>query len=466
MLFNSFVFIGFLLITFFLYYLPILKKYQVQVLISASLFFYSYQQPSLLFLLLFSALINIVFSFLVLNGQRHLMKIYATIGVIINVLILFFFKYTSLVAKLFFAENDSIGSFFLNIPLPIGISFYTFQGISLMIDVFRNGNFNNIRNNSSSFIDYGKHVLLFKSFFPQLIAGPIVKAHDFIPQIKSKSFDGINWEFVFRCLITGYFLKMVVADNLKDFTYWISFPFFQGYSSLTLLTMLFGYSCQIFADFAGYSLIAIGLANLFGYHFFNNFDFPYFSRSFKEFWRRWHISLSSFLKEYLYIPLGGNRLGNLRTNLNLLLVMIIGGFWHGADWSYAIWGLFHGLALVVEKLIMDNVKIKGNKVISIFKILLTFCLVTFAWILFKLPNFAHVIEFFKCLYNNFGQTPNYQLITYTLIYSFPVFLYHLYHYLKLKKYLTDNYDFILFGIMLFLIITNSGSTGSFIYFQF
>lgn len=172
-------------------------------------------------------------------------------------------------------------------------------------------------------LKHAEMVLFFKAFFPQLVSGPIVKAHDFLPQIKPKMFKAVRWEYCFRKLILGYFLKMVIADNLKDHTFTIAYPYFENMSSLTLVVLLFGYSIQIFADFAGYSLIASGLASLLGYQFPINFNFPYVSSSFSDFWRRWHISLSSFLRDYLYIPLGGNRHGVTRTYLNLLLTYII-----------------------------------------------------------------------------------------------------------------------------------------------
>jgi alginate O-acetyltransferase complex protein AlgI len=195
---------------------------------------------------------------------------------------------------------------------------------------------------------------------------------------------------------------MVIADSLKEFTFWISFPHFQGFKTLPLLAMLFGYSCQIFADFAGYSLIAIGLAKLFGYDLLKNFDFPYISTSFKEFWKRWHISLSSFLMEYLYIPLGGNRKGKTRTYINLLLTMFLGGLWHGAAWSYAVWGTFHGMALAIERFLGDKVRLKKNFALEVLKGLMVFTFVTLAWLLLKLPQFAHVIHYFRSLVKNVG----------------------------------------------------------------
>ncbi|HEX5001148.1 MAG TPA: MBOAT family O-acyltransferase, partial [Bacteroidia bacterium] len=271
----------------------------------------------------------------------------------------------------------------------------------------------------------------------------------------------------FRKLVIGYFLKMVVADNLKEFTFWISYPYFEGFKTLPLLVMLFGYSCQIFADFAGYSLIAIGLAKLFGYNLLKNFNFPYISTSFKEFWKRWHISLSSFLMEYLYIPLGGNRKGKIRTYVNLMITMLLGGLWHGAAWSYAVWGAFHGLALAVERFFTYRLSLPNSLLIRFLRGLLVFSFVTLAWLLFKLPNFTHVIKYIQAIFANDGSN-YFEMSIYIFIYSIPVVLYHLVYLseqkfgaIKLRKA-----EFLPYGVMLFLILTNSGPAGSFIYFQF
>ena len=345
MLFTSLPFLVLFFITFSIYYLPYLRKYQVSILVIASLFFYAYDEPWFTLLLLFSASINILTSYYVVYGNQKNRKLIAVSGIVLNLAGLAFFKYSPLISQTLFSADSSVGHFLLKIPLPIGISFFTFEGISLVIDVWRDKKEDKTTTLvTPSLARHAQRTLFFISFFPHLIAGPILKAHDFYPQIAEKNFRNIAWESAFKTLITGYFLKMVVADNLKNFTFWIAYPYFEAYSTIDLCTMLFGYSIQIFADFAGYSLIAIGLAKLFGYDFQTNFYFPYISTSFKEFWKRWHISLSTFLMQYLYIPLGGNRKGKFRTYLNLLLTMVLGGLWHGAAWSYATWGLFHRTA--------------------------------------------------------------------------------------------------------------------------
>lgn len=302
MLFTDSIFIGLLALTFIIYYLPWLSKSQILVLIVSSLIFYAYDEPKLVLLLLFSGGMNVVVSYYIATGKTTHRKTLAVLGVTINLLLLAFFKYGSLVAKTLVKADDSIGQFLLHIPLPIGISFFTFEGISLLIDVFKENHFDNKKLIPRSLAQHASRTLFFISFFPHLVAGPILKAHDFYPQIGPKKLNTINWENCFKTLVVGYFLKMVVADNLKDFTFWIAFPYFQPLGTSTLIVMLLGYSCQIFADFAGYSLIAIGLAGLFGYHFNDNFNFPYISTSFREFWKRWHISLSSFHGISLFSP--------------------------------------------------------------------------------------------------------------------------------------------------------------------
>ncbi|HCW06554.1 MAG TPA: MBOAT family protein [Cytophagales bacterium] len=471
MLFTSFIFILLLVVTFGLYYLPWFKYFQVYILVVSSFIFYAYNEPILLLLLIFSPAVNILTSYYITYGTRFNKKAIAILGVAVELAVLTFFKYSPLFSRTFFGSTSSVGHFLLMIPLPIGISFFTFEGISLVIDVYSEKYFDRKKYVSTSLFEHAKNIYCFISFFPHLIAGPIVKAHDFLPQIKSKTFTDIDWQSAFRTLVTGYFLKMVVADNLKDFTFWIEYPYFLSAPSSKLIMMLIGYSCQIFADFAGYSLIAIGLAKLFGYNLMSNFNFPYISSSFKEFWKRWHISLSSYLMEYLYIPLGGNKKGKVRTYIHLMVTMLLGGLWHGASWSYAVWGGFHGFALAAERLLADFFKLKHNFFIIFLKRIIVFAFVTLAWLLFKLTDFSHVIMYMKSLVNNWSMSSNLKesmLCMNIFYYSLPVFCYHaLYLFSKSKHYyIFKRVEFLAYGIMLFFILTNSGEAGSFIYFQF
>ncbi len=474
MLFTSLAFFILLVITFVVYYLPVgfFKKASTQliILILSSVIFYGYYNPSLLFLLVFSGAVNTITSYYVTYGAAHNRKLLATIGIVINLVVLAFFKYSPLIATSFFNTENGIGEFLLTIPLPIGISFFTFEGISLVIDTYKGHTEKKFANLvDKSFSTHIRNSFFFIVFFPHLVSGPILKAHDFIPQIGNKLFKDIDWEYCFRTLVVGYFLKLVIADNLKDFTSSLIYPGFMTLSSLTLITMLLGYSFQIFADFAGYSLIALGLAGLFGYRLMQNFNYPYISTTFSEFWKRWHISLSTFLKEYLYFPLGGNRKGKLKTYINLTITMVLGGLWHGAAWSYAIWGAFHGLALALERLFNDkfDIKIKPNSFFYFVKIFFIFTMVSLAWLLFKLPNFDQVIMYIKALGSNTGMVTNYINIFLILLYSFPVVLYHIIYLRKqAKPAFLNKIEYVAFGVMLFLIFTNSGTAGTFIYFQF
>lgn len=477
MLFNSFVFLIFLLLTFVIYYLPFLEKYQVQVLIIASGVFYGYSQCFLLLLLIFSASINALTSYFVYyNNNYTYRKFWAASGVAANLFVLVFFKYNILIGSSIYGDLSNIeglGAYFLMLPLPVGISFYTFQGISLVVDVFRSSNQDHgpaahTVQIDRSFLLHFKKTFFYIVFFPQLVAGPIVKAYEFLPQIKRKFLNQIEWNFVFKNLILGYFLKIVIADNLKDQTFFIAYPFFQGYSSLNLVTFLFGFSVQIFSDFAGYSFIAIGVAALFGYKLPQNFNFPYISKSFSEFWRRWHISLSSWLKEYLYIALGGNRKGKVMTYVNLFLVMFFGGLWHGAAWGYAVWGMWHGVALTVERFFSRKKNKTDGFILQFAKICFVFLFVSFAWPLFKLPELKQAIMYFQAIYENVRLQPNITIIISIIFFSIPIAIFHIYYLIKQKykfKYFRA-LEYFAYGGMLFLLTVSNGSPGEFIYFQF
>ena len=470
MLFNSYPFFILILITVFLYYSP-LKKYQVPVLLVSSAIFYGYSQPYLLLLLFLSASLNAITSYLVFfeknNNNR---KIIAIIGVTFNLLVLAGFKYNHLLDRFVLSGANSFFYFWVALPLPIGISFYTFQGISLVMDVYKPlKNYNIIINRN--FITHYKNTIFFISFFPQLVSGPIVKAHDFLPQITQKYFKDIDLYYVYKRIVLGYFLKIVIADNLKEQTFWIAAPYFESKSSLTLITMLFGYSMQIFADFAGYSLIAIGVAALFGYKLPENFNFPYISTSITEFWQRWHISLSSWLKEYLYIGLlGGNRIGRGRTYLNLMIVMFLGGLWHGAALSYGIWGLWHGIGLAIERIFdaPKSISTRYNVFSDTFRMLFIFSFVSIGWLLFKLPNIGDAIQYILAIWKN-TNIPNSPLIILNiLIYTLPVVVYHALYLFEKNKVLKPIilFDHLTYASLLAVIFINGGLPGAFVYFQF
>jgi len=465
MLFTSSAFLVLVVVTFVIYYVLPGKRAQVALLIVASFIFYAWSFPVLLLLLLGSILINwaVTYGILSTTDPRRRKQL-AVVGVALNLGILAFFKYSPLLGATFFPDASAVGDFLLAIPLPIGISFFTFQGISLVVDTYREEELK-LPGAGARPVGLLGTVAFYIAFFPQLIAGPIVKAHDFLPQVQKKMFGEIDWTTAFRFLVTGYFLKMVVADNLKDFTYWMSYPYFQSLAITDLAGLLFGYSIQIFADFAGYSLIAIGLARLFGYVLMDNFYFPYISAGFSEFWRRWHISLSTFLKEYLYIPLGGNQHGAFRTYLNLMITMVLGGLWHGAAWSYAVWGTYHGLALALERLARDG---NFRPLTSVWlRRLWVFGVVTVGWLLFRLPEFSHALLYLQKMVTN-KPVGNLERVGMVLTYASPVVVYHLAHlYLDREGKVFHNYlQPLAYGTMIFLLLTNAGSSGTFIYFQF
>jgi alginate O-acetyltransferase complex protein AlgI len=478
MLFNDRAFFVLLVATLGFYYLRRSTRWQILVLLVASLVFYAYSQPYLLILLACSALLSTITSYQVEQAQSLTsQRCWAVAGVAINLLVLAFFKYDRLFAGTFLAVRP--GSFLqsvLAIPLPVGISFYTFHGISLVVDVFRARAGDDVTSpvgKIRSLADHSLRTFFYLTFFPQLVAGPIVKAKDFYPQMTAKSFGDINWYGVAKALICGFFLKSVVADNLAQQTFVLQPPYCYPYSALNLAVILLAYSMQIFADFAGYSLIAIGLAKLFGYVLPDNFRFPYIAQTFSEFWTRWHMSLSAWLRDYVYYPLGGNRKGRNRTYANLLLVMTLGGLWHGADWSYAIWGLWHGSALAVERVFRKTrFYTSSNIVIKWMRWGLVFMVVTLSWLLFRLPDFHQVTELASVFWHNRNMRFSLSTPFLIFIYCVPVVLYHLRYLLReapprgLSFLWGQRVESAALGVMLTLIIVQAGSPTPFIYFQF
>lgn len=473
MLFSTLPFVFLVLVTMVVYYLPFMRRWQIHVLTAASFFFYGYADPVLLLLLLASIAINVIASYKVAVDAPARQRMWAVLGVGLNLGLLLFFKYSPLFARTFLGGDSSLGQFLIMIPLPLGISFFTFQGISLVVEVFQrhsavaDGRMRQLPELvPKSLKEHLRNTMLFKSFFPNLVAGPIVKAHEFYPQITLKRFRGIAWEPAFRALVAGYFLKVVIADNLKDWTFWIEHPYFLHESATTLLALLFGFQIQIFADFAGYSLIAIGLAHLFGYTLPTNFNYPYISRSFTEFWQRWHISLSTWLRQYLYIPLGGSRRGPVRTYINMFTVMVLGGLWHGAAWSYALWGTYHGVCLLAERYCRNWVRPPNHTVISVLRALCVFWVIVMAALPFKLTNLNEVLAYVRTMATSTAPV-NMNVIAAVLTFSSAVIFYHLWYLLR-QRWTAQfvRQEHLVFGAMLFLILLNSGSTQAFIYFQF
>jgi alginate O-acetyltransferase complex protein AlgI len=398
MIFTSAFFCEVLGVTFAAYYLPALRRWQPLILVAASLVIYwKVARPSLALLMSSAAFIGAVTHWVAQpDGTRR--RRLAMLGVGVTLLILGFYKYRYLLipglAASAPAQRTGLLESFLYAALPAGISFYTFHGISLIVDTYRDPK---TIGGPRPLAGHLVRSFLYITFFPQLVAGPIVKGKAFFPQIVPKRLAGIDWRASLDCLICGYFLKLVLADNLQHFTQPMTDPgILQIAGSFQLFAMMIAYSAQIFADFAGYSLIAIGTAKLFGYDLPQNFNNPYLSASFAEFWRRWHMSLSAWLRDYLYIPLGGNRRGALRTYANLFIVMLLGGLWHGADWKYAAWGVWHGAALMAERALGHVLPaLPEGRAVRLLSALFVFAYVTFGWLLFKLDSFGTVVAYLE-----------------------------------------------------------------------
>ncbi|MFT4176286.1 MAG: MBOAT family O-acyltransferase [Luteolibacter sp.] len=491
MLFNSWEFIILLAVTFLLYYAPISrgrhgKTWQVTVALAASVIFYGWEDPKLIALLAISCVGNsIATGRIILHkvaGNTTKVRDWTRIAVVMNLLLLGVFKYLPFLAGLLPFLPETWVASLKTIPLPIGISFYTFHGISMIVDVARGEvtrEGNDLVSKGRRFATGVRDIGFYLLFFPQLVAGPIVKAKQFWPQIAAKQLANIPWHLVFRSLVVGYFLKIFVADNLSEQTssLVLGADRLASGKSLELIALLYCYSFQIFADFAGYSLIAIGLAAMFGYRFPINFNFPYLSTSVTEFWRRWHMSLSSWLRDYLYIPLGGNRKGPARTYLNLFIVMFLGGLWHGAEWKFALWGTGHGLLLALERLFSRNSLLPTGRtttttrIVAFTKGLVTFHLITLLWLTFLMPDMASIVAFFKGIFHGSRGIPGPALFS-LAFYGTWVIIYHSWGWLKEhRERLAGNItrsplEAVVLGIMIFLIITNPGAPRGFIYFQF
>lgn len=323
-------------------------------------------------------------------------KLWVVVSLCVNLGLLCYFKYTNFLLECWASLTG--GSFsMLDIFLPVGISFFTFQSLSYTIDVYRR----EIKP-LTNLLDYAFYV----SFFPQLVAGPIVRARDFIPQIRRPLFvsDEMFGRGIFL-IVSGLFKKAVISDYISVNFVERIFDNPTLYSGVENLMGVYGYALQIYCDFSGYSDMAIGIALLLGFHFNINFDSPYKSASVTEFWRRWHISLSSWLRDYLYISLGGNRKGKVRQYVNLIITMFLGGLWHGASWNFVLWGVLHGVALAVHKFWMSLTgRKKGEQSHGIrrfFGVVVTFHFVCFCWIFFRNADFATSVDMLRQIFTVF-----------------------------------------------------------------
>lgn len=334
---------------------------------------------------------------------------------LLSLLPLLLFKYYNFVNENVIAGLEWAGLHFampgLNWAIPVGISFFTFQAAGYFFDVY----YKKIKA-EKSLTDY----VLFVSFFPQIASGPISKASELLPQIKNpKPFNynqGVNG---LKLLLWGMFLKTVIADRLGMYVDLI-YGNYAGLSGKECLLGTFFYSMQIYTDFAGYSFMAIGIAKLLGFNLINNFNRPYFSVSITDFWRRWHISLSRWLKDYVYIPLGGSRCSRIRNYWNIFVTFLVSGIWHGANWTFIVWGLLHGVAQIVEKALNLQKLENGRIGVRLVRIAVTFMIVNFFWIYFRMPTIEQTHSFLSRIFMNFSGTINWGQYKYALFLLIPI----------------------------------------------
>ena len=473
MQFQSFIFLQFFLL-FYTSYLLLRRNLKLQnlLLLAASYIFYGYWDWRFLSLLVFSTVIDFIVSKGIYKTSDHnKRKFLLSLSLISNLSILGFFKYFNFFAGSFTNLLGSIGipanDITLKIVLPVGISFYTFQTLSYTIDVYRRD-----LKPAKSILDFAVYV----AFFPQLVAGPIERATNFLPQISSLrkiSLAQVNAGIFL--ILWGYFKKLVVADNVAN----IANPIFDNYTQYQGLDILIGilaFTIQIYCDFSAYSDIARGLAKLMGFELMVNFKLPFFAINPSDFWSRWHISLSSWLRDYLYIPLGGNRRGEFNTYRNLFLTMLLGGLWHGAAWNFILWGAYQGFILIVYRMLdrrpehLDPWSGKYPMYRVLGKMLLMFILANIGWVIFRSTSLAQIA--YLLTHGGFSLSENsLALLNDLVFFAAPLFIVQLYQYvtkdLLIVPKITSWIRIPLYSFFLMLIFIYGVRTSSeFIYFQF
>lgn len=391
MVFSSIPFIFFFLPIFLIIYYIVPFKLKNFILLIFSLIFYAWGEPIYILLMIFSSVLDYTNGILLektkSNGKRNLILIES---IIVNLLLLSFFKYSDfLIDNINNILKLNIKS--LNLPLPIGISFFTFQTMSYTIDVYRKK-----VKAEKNFLNFMTYV----SMFPQLIAGPIVRYETVSCELKEREISFNNFYNGFVRFLEGLFKKVLIA-NILGFLWVTILNDYESFSSLTLFLGILAFSLQIYFDFSGYSDMAIGIGKMLGFNYLENFNYPYISKSITEFWRRWHMSLSSFFKDYVYIPLGGNRCSKIKNIRNILIVWALTGFWHGASWNFLLWGLYFGIILILEKFILKNFL---DKAPNIIKHIYSLFLILIGWLIFAFDDMSMLVNFTKKLIgigNNF-----------------------------------------------------------------
>jgi D-alanyl-lipoteichoic acid acyltransferase DltB (MBOAT superfamily) len=476
MLFNSFQFAVFFIIVYSLY-ISLNHKWQNRLLLIASYVFYGAWDWRFLSLIFFSTILD-YFCGLKIQGSEttKTRRSFLFLSIFGNLTVLGFFKYYNFFAAnlqiLLNNFNVGIQPQLLSIILPIGISFYTFQTMSYTIDIYQRQ-----MAATKKFLDFA----LFVAFFPQLVAGPIERAKHLLPQILSPRKFRLDWFYEGCYLIFwGLFQKVFIADNLAKIVDPV-FAIDPPYNGFKVLIALYAFAFQIFCDFAGYSNIARGLSRLMGFDIMVNFNLPYFSTNPREFWKRWHISLSGWLRDYLYIPLGGNRKGNFITYRNLIITMLLGGLWHGAAWTFVIWGAYHGLLLILFRLIkpfMSRITFRGplffRNIWFMVKVLFFFHLICLGWLIFRAQNLTQVFSMLYSLVYNFDVSQNLMILNnwkYLIIHLWLLCLLHLVCFYKKNLFVVFTFSApvrcLIYLIIYFsLILFGAKDAQEFIYFQF
>ncbi len=394
MVFSSILFLWALFpVILVIYYLPLPRskaehrlKFQNFMLVVFSLFFYAWGEPKYIFLMLFSVLIN--FSFGLLIEQKKQKSLLLAFCVAANLLLLGYFKYFNFFVEIWNQLAGSTAQLSVKtVALPIGISFYTFQALSYVVDVYRGEN-----RAQKSFL----YMMLYISFFPQLIAGPIVKYHDIERQIEDRRVTPDDFCYGIKRFILGLGKKVILSNTFAEVVD-LAFAYHPANLSRRLLwgTAIL-YMLQIYFDFSGYSDMAIGLGKMFGFSFQENFLLPYTATSIRDFWRKWHVSLSSWFREYVYVPLGGNRKGTVRTYINLIAVFFLTGIWHGAGWTFIIWGFYHGFFNILERCFLGKWMGKGRW--NILEHIYTLFVVLIGWVIFRAPTFSYALDYIRYMF--------------------------------------------------------------------
>ena len=482
MLFNSIDFAIFLPIVFVLYWFLLNKNLKLQnlLIVVASYIFYGWWDWRFLSLILFSTLVDFTVGNLLRNQENVIRrKLLLWTSILVNLGFLGFFKYYNFFlhnfvsAFLFFGTEIKASS--LNIILPVGISFYTFQTLSYTIDVYKRR------------LQPTRDVIAFAafvSFFPQLVAGPIERANNLLPQFyKKREFEYDKAVNGLRQILWGLFKKIVIADNCAEFANLIFNHSDHYYGSTLALGAVF-FAFQIYGDFSGYSDIAIGTSRLFGFNLMQNFAFPYFSRDIAEFWRRWHISLSTWFRDYLYIPLGGSRGGTWKMIMNTFVIFVVSGFWHGANWTFIIWGALNAcyfLPLLLTKNNRKNIDVVAQgrylpNIKELFSIILTFGLTIIGWIFFRAENLEHALSYIGNIFSSsFFSTPEFEGMEKAWILLGAIGLFNIVEWMgrqnqfaieKIDAVLTRPFRYSFYYLIVLCIFWYGGGEQQFIYFQF